>query len=183
MKTIEERRMVNNNQDTCMDCATHIHDNGDFYKRCDAHEFGSWLNFNPTNGFWTKSMMQKGREIELLTEIKPTPTKFVKVEESIFDLKEEFERGELYRVYAHHGDDPMYGAIDSEFSLIQAADRSNIYRKVEIDWRESVISIVPHNYGVSAWGEVDLRIDGSYSKEQALILANAIIESLTDKPE
>ncbi len=122
---------------------------------------------------------RKQLTIKDLKKEKPKPTKFVKVEESIFDLKEEFEKGELY-VSTCEG---HYTQILGENGLFLAAFNNSIYRQVEIDWRESVVSIAPRGYGVSAWGEVDLRIDGSYSKEQALILANAIIESLTDKPE
>ncbi len=110
---------------------------------------------------------------------KPKPTKFVKVEESIFDLKEEFDGGELY-VSTCEG---HYTQILGEKGLFLAAFNNSIYRQVEIDWRESVVSIAPRGYGVSALGEVDIRIDGAYNKEQVLILANAIIESLTDKPE
>lgn len=108
---------------------------------------------------------------------KTKPTKFVKVEGSIFDLKEEFEKGELYRVYAHHGDNPMHGAIDSEFSLIQAADRSNIYRKVEITERDLFIDMIEQ-------AGAELLSDGEWS---FACLAASVFDSghikLTDKPE
>lgn len=119
-------------------------------------------------------------------EEKPKPTKFVKVEESIFDLKEEFESGELFTKKAWG----EYALIEEDTHLaslyeMQSHENSKIgiYRQVEIDWRESVVAITPAGYGASPLGEFDLRIDGAYNKEQAFILANAIIESLTDKPE
>ncbi|AUR93250.1 hypothetical protein NVP1186O_15 [Vibrio phage 1.186.O._10N.286.49.E3] len=88
MKSFKERIEVNNNQDKCKDRATHKHSNGDLYVKADEpHEFGEWLNFKPSNGFWTKSLLITKNESALTPIKKPTPTKFVKVEESIFDLK------------------------------------------------------------------------------------------------
>lgn len=108
---------------------------------------------------------------------KPTPTKFVKVEDSIFDLKKEFERGELYE----KGSD--YTKLISESDFAFAYRENAVYRQVEIDWRESVIELAPGGYGLlKRTNGGDLSIDGHYNKEQALILANAIIASLTEKP-
>ncbi|CAH9015701.1 conserved hypothetical protein [Vibrio phage 120E34-1] len=109
----------------------------------------------------------------------PAPTKFVKVEESIFDLREEFERGELYAVSGRE----KHFVINNEGWLTNAKSNGNVYRQVKVDWREIVIELAPSGYGIKALGKNNLRIDGAYNKEQALILANAIIESLTKKPE
>ncbi|CAM0008844.1 hypothetical protein VPHK359_0015 [Vibrio phage K359] len=112
--------------------------------------------------------------------VKSTPTKFVKVEESIFDLKGEFERGELYSSDC----EGHYTQLKCEKKLYLAAHQDSVYRKVEIDWRESVIELAPAGYGLlKLINGGDLSIDGHYNKEQALILANAIIASLTEKPE
>ncbi len=109
-------------------------------------------------------------------------TKLVKVEESIFDLKEEFEKGELYRVYAHHGDEPMCGVIDSEFSLIQAADRSNVYRQVEIDWGSELreaLELTSHR----PLGTGSVRVgDSDLTNDEFIALCHKVAE-LTDKPE
>ncbi|AUS00496.1 hypothetical protein NVP1276O_03 [Vibrio phage 1.276.O._10N.286.54.E4] len=111
-------------------------------------------------------------------EEKPKPTKFVKVEEPIFDLKGEFERGELYSSDC----EGHYTQLKCKKKFYLAAYQDSIYRKVEIDWRESAIELAPAGYGLLKQTNGDLSIDGHYNKEQALILANAIIASLTEKP-
>ena len=111
-------------------------------------------------------------------EEKPKPTKFVRVEESIFDLKEEFEKGELYFLHAFGHDQ-----IDDINMLLVRWEEKRVYRQVELDWVESVIGLAPAGYGLNRDLFRRLSIEGSYTKGQALILANAIIESLTDKPE
>ncbi|AUR81342.1 hypothetical protein NVP1003O_67 [Vibrio phage 1.003.O._10N.286.48.A2] len=124
-------------------------------------------------------------------EQKPKPTKFVKVEEFIFDLEEEFERGKLYfegaAVAAISGgvflSNDEYVKINSKESLCEHYVNGNVYRQVEVDWIESVTVLALIGYGVERSPSNELRIEGSYTKAQALILANAIIESLTDKPE
>lgn len=118
-------------------------------------------------------------EIKLsdLKQEKQKPTKFVKIKESIFDLKEEFEMGELYEKGSG------YTKLISESDFAFACRENAVYRKVEIDWIESVTVLTPIGYGVERSPSNKLRIEGSYTKKQALILANAIIESLTDKPE
>ena len=118
------------------------------------------------------------REVTLM-DLKPT--KFVKVEESIFDLKEEFELGELYCKNLCASDD--YTKLNTEVALFGCAAAGNVYRKVEVDWVESVIGLAPVGYGIDRSFSHRLGIAGSYNKEQALTLANAIIASLTEKPE
>ncbi|CAM0040610.1 hypothetical protein VPHK435_0016 [Vibrio phage K435] len=110
--------------------------------------------------------------------VKSTPTKFVKVEESIFDLKDELERGELY--YYQGGE---YFKITDTRQLAVHAHYKSAYRKVEIDWRDEVVRSLPAGYGVEAFGSKDIIVQGAFNKKQALILANAIIASLTEKPE
>ena len=139
MEPVSVKIMVSNNQDTRVDSATHIHSNGDFYKRCDEHEYGCWLNYNPLNGFWTKSMLRSCNEGGVLTEINHSttkPTKFVKVEESIFDLRGEFERGELY--FSEWGEEKTFAKIKKEHRLMNNLNSGNVYRQVEIDWRDEV---------------------------------------------
>ena len=72
-------------------------------------------------------------EIEM-KDLKPTPIKFVKVKESIFDLKGEFERGELYSSDC----EGHYTQILGENGLFFAAFNSSIYRQVEIDWTDEL---------------------------------------------
>lgn len=72
-------------------------------------------------------------EIEM-EDLKPIPTKFVKVEEPIFDLKSEFERGELYLSDC----EGHYTQLKCEKKLYLAAHQDSVHRKVEIDWRDEV---------------------------------------------
>lgn len=66
-----------------------------------------------------------------------TRTEYVKVTESIFDLRDEFERGELYHKFEHARE---YSKVNNTEALSQALNCGCCYRKVkkEIDWRESV---------------------------------------------
>ena len=130
----------------------------------------------------------KNARLITLSDLKPTPAKLVKVEESIFDLKGEFERGELYfDVAAVSGgvflSNDEYVKVSSKESLCECYSNGNVYRQVEIDWRDEVIKSLPAGYGVESFGGKDIRVNGMFDKEQALILANAIIASLTEKPE
>ncbi|AUR94880.1 hypothetical protein NVP1199A_14 [Vibrio phage 1.199.A._10N.286.55.C10] len=73
-----------------------------------------------------------------LMDLKPTPTKFVKVEESIFDLKEEFERGELYSSDC----EGHYTQLKCEKKLYLAAHQDSVYRQVEINWTDELGSFL-----------------------------------------
>ena len=144
---------------------------------------GAWYIYCCDNGMIvydgkTNKPAIGGRVEVRLSDLKPKPTKFVKVEESIFDLKEEFERGELFTKLG----DTYIPLSDCEKAFASSLLASSIYRQVEIDWVESVIGLAPIGYGVDRSLSHRLGISGSYDKEQALILANAIIESLTEKP-
>lgn len=101
---------------------------------------------------------------------KPTRTEYVKVTESIFDLKEEFEKGRLFHNEC---------VIRSATALAECYTKDNIYRRIEkeVDWRDEVITTAPAGYGISKSGEFNgqLVIDGIYSKEQAIALAESII--------
>lgn len=67
-----------------------------------------------------------------------TRTEYVKVTESIFDLREEFERGELYHKFEHARE---YSKVKNTESLSQALNNGCCYRKVEkeIDERQEFI--------------------------------------------
>ncbi|AUR97637.1 hypothetical protein NVP1243O_14 [Vibrio phage 1.243.O._10N.261.54.B5] len=127
----------------------------------------------------TRGIRFSESKILTLSDLKPTPTKFVKVEESILDLKGEFERGELYSSDC----EGHYTQLKCEKKLYLAAHLDSVYRQVEIDWRDEVVKSLPAGYGVESFGGKDIRVNGMFDKEQALILANAIIASLTEKPE
>lgn len=83
---------------------------------------------------------------------------YVKVEDTIWALESEFRSGDLYRIYAHQGEEPMYGVIESEFALIQAMERVNVYRKVEtkIEVRDEFIEFVESKCA-------ELSVDGEWS--------------------
>lgn len=79
---------------------------------------------------------QRGEMTELTMKDLAKPTRFVKVEESIFDLKEEFEKGELYEKGSG------YTKLISESDFAFAYRENAIYRQVEIDWRDELVSLV-----------------------------------------
>ncbi|CAM0051559.1 hypothetical protein VPHF89G1_0002 [Vibrio phage F89 g1] len=96
----------------------------------------------PGVGCWfayADQIKEECRELTL-SDLKPTPTKFVKVEESIFDLKGEFERGELYSSNC----EGHYTQLKYKKSLYLAAHQDLVYRKVEIDWRDEVKKLDSH---------------------------------------
>ena len=81
-----------------------------------------------------------------LSDFKRHRTEYEKVTESIFDLRDQFERGELYTKCRGAGGD-FFNKITTEYELVTFAPRS-LYRKVEkeIDWREEVSNFVDDKY-------------------------------------
>ncbi|CAH9015075.1 conserved hypothetical protein [Vibrio phage 466E53-1] len=117
------------------------------------------------------------RLVDIKDLVKSTPTKFVKVEESIFDLKEEFERGELYAVNGRE----KHFVINNEGWLTNAKSNGNVYRQVKVDWRDEVNK---------AYGAVELPSGergklymGESWDEQEFIKFCHLVASLTEKPE
>lgn len=83
-----------------------------------------------------------------LSDLKPrTRTEYEKVTESIFDLREEFERGELY--FKCSEGDWVQAVHESE--VVHFLNNCCLYRKVEkqIDWREEVSTWVQQNQSVN----------------------------------
>lgn len=88
-----------------------------------------------------------------LADIKPrTRVEYVKVEDSIFHLKPDFEAGELY---SKHNKKDKYYMINTEIWLVSAMHNGNVFRKVEreIEWYEDIpnggVLCVNPNEGVS----------------------------------
>ncbi|WWO62300.1 hypothetical protein [Vibrio phage vB_VcM_SY] len=129
---------------------------------------------------------RKQLTIQDLKKEKPTPTKFVKVEESIFDLKAEFERGELYQKPEFARD---YSAVSNAQALAGALNGGFCYRQVEIDWRDEVVKFLnDDNIGDSGPIKGSLKgemsdIDWDYFAESDFIEMCHIVASLTEKPE
>lgn len=75
----------------------------------------------------------------ILSDLKPrTRTECEKATESIFDLRDEFERGELYWWYESDCKDKSeFVEIRSEYDLSTYFAKGNIFKRVEkeIDWR------------------------------------------------
>ena len=74
-----------------------------------------------------------------ISDFKPTRTEYVKVTDSIFNLKSDFEKGEFYeKVIGYH-------KIDSEGYLAGAWSDGNLYRKVEreITWQDEIQRLYP----------------------------------------
>jgi hypothetical protein len=147
---------------------------------------GSRISWNP-RGY---AMDNYSNEIEMedLKQEKPKPTKLVKVEESIFDLKEEFERGELYfDVAAVSGgvffSNDEYVKINSKESLCECYSNGNVYRQVEIDWRDELAVTVKATglpYSSNGRGHIT---GMSWNSEIELIAICHKVAELTDKPE
>ncbi len=123
------------------------------------------------------------RFVDIKELSKQKPTKFVKVEESIFDLREEFERGELYFRWLGNGEQGSggvgYDKIDDINMLLVRWEEKRVYRKVEIDWRDEVKKL-----GGSAIfhddGDLFLILDSDC--DRFVSMCHKVAE-LTDKPE
>ncbi|AUS00753.1 hypothetical protein NVP1278O_18 [Vibrio phage 1.278.O._10N.286.54.E8] len=116
---------------------------------------------------------------------KPTPTKFVKVEESIFDLKGEFERGELYSSDC----EGHYTQLKCEKKLYLAAHQYSVYRQVEIDWSDELDSYLDSISSLDSNFDEKVTLDFSKSKfayslsDDEFVAACHLVASLTEKPE
>lgn len=106
----------------------------------------------------------KSRKRLTISDFKPTHTEYVKVTDSIFDLKAELEAGELY--VKHKNKDKHY-QINSEQWLVSAKNNGNVYRKVEheITWQDELRNAIKNGQAVGLGsiqvGEVDLT-DGQF---------------------
>lgn len=81
-------------------------------------------------------------EVELVKPIPPKPqvrVEYEKVTESIFDLKDEFERGEL----VFHDRDEYIGIVGAD-NLCKFYADGNVYRLVEkpVDWQKSLLDFL-----------------------------------------
>ncbi len=134
---------------------------------------------NPTVGCWfafADQIKEECRELTL-SDLKPKPTKFVKVEESIFDLKSEFERGELY-VSTCEG---HYTQLKCENKLYLAAHKDSIYRKVDIDWRDEVNSYFLKTKVLGIDCTIEESIETDFYNNEFISLCH-LVASLTEKP-
>lgn len=117
----------------------------------------------------------------LLSNAKPIPPKppvrveYEKVTDSIFDLKDEFERGELYKPM----NDGSYEQITGDVKLCDLFGYGLIYRRIEkpVDWRDVLcqnqVGITPR---VIEGAEI-VEIDEYFNKEQAIELARDILQA------
>ncbi|AOQ26676.1 hypothetical protein [Vibrio phage 2E1] len=119
----------------------------------------------------------KYKEITL-KDLKSKPTKFVKVEGSIFDLKEEFERGELYSSDC----DGHYTQLKCEKKLYLAAHQDSVHRKVEIDWRDEVNSYFLKTKVLGVDCTIEESIETNFYNDEFISLCH-LVASLTEKPE
>lgn len=86
----------------------------------------------------------KSRKQLTLSDFKPTRAEYVKVTDSIFDLKAEFDAGELYHEIIGSSE---LAVIDDEPGLIYELQHGNVYRKVEheITWQDELERLYPVN--------------------------------------
>jgi hypothetical protein len=126
------------------------------------------------------------RFVDIKELSKPKPTKFVKVEESIFDLKEEFDSGELYFRWLGNGEQGSggvgYDQIDDINMLLVRWEEKRVYRQVEIDWRSELreaLELTSHR----PLGTGSVRVgDSDLTDDEFISLCHKVAE-LTDKPE
>lgn len=113
---------------------------------------------------------------------KPARTEYVKVTESIFDLKEEFERGELYFMATT---DCEYHKIDAIKVLGLNFDKKNIYRRIEkeVDWSEAVSDY----FFETKWIGIDCSIEESIAesnyREEFLEMCRVVLRATGELPE
>ena len=120
----------------------------------------------------------KNARLITLSDLKPTPTKFVKVEESIFDLKGEFERGELYSSDC----EGHYTQLKCKKRFYLAAYQDSIYRQVEIDWRDEVYAW-QHTAKIGIYTPLDITVGSLIdSHSDKFIEMCHLVASLTEKP-
>ena len=131
---------------------------------------------NEENGRLIKKVISLESELESLKQDKqPKKTvEYVKCDDSIFDLKDEFESGNLYYVPNVKGN---YRQIPSVHVLCNCAANGCIYRRteVEIDWRESLLPYADIYNG-------SIQFHSDMTDKQMVCAAHQIAE-LTDKPE
>lgn len=132
-----------------------------------VRDWGSGSQFEWNNGDFENA------KLITLPDLKPTPTKFVKVEESIFDLKGEFERGELYSSNC----EGHYTQLKCEKKFYLAAHQDSVYRQVDVDWRDEVAEFTGLGKDFYTW--VDC-IDDMYNFD--FVEMCHLVASLTEKP-
>ena len=125
----------------------------------------------------TRGIRFSESKILTLSDLKPTPTKFVKVEEPIFDLKAEFENGELYSSDC----EGCYTQLKCKKKLYLAGYQDSIYRQVEIDWRDEVKEV--YDAVELPVGEQGSLYMGEDWDEKEFIKFCHLVASLTEKPE
>lgn len=116
--------------------ATHYSECGEYYKLDNnkiMHLSGGQECETSNNAWWC---------VKNLKPIQPKPpvrVEYEKVTESIFDLKDEFERGELY---FQQGGEYLPYKLESEFA--HGFMHNRIYRRIEkpVDWQNSVVEFM-----------------------------------------
>lgn len=124
----------------------------------DVHneDFANTMNSEDTDGRDRERYVLRASALE---KPKRTRTEYEKVTESIFDLRDEFERGELY------ADDKGIVRIQGFAHLGGSCQVGTIYRKVEkeIDWRDEVCD----HFGDCQWFDGGTSIGNAIMSEHA----------------
>lgn len=128
------------------------------------------------NGRWSKSELAPGDALLKVKPIPPARVEYEKVTESIFDLRDEFERGELY--FDQGGE---YLPCNTEAEFVYGLIHGRIYRKVEkeIDWREEVMEYLYSNdYHLSKITDGDwIEINQNFKNEEFLELCRVALRA------
>lgn len=108
------------------------------------HDPGGWDVYLLSNESGEFLFDNNRGSIKVINKAKLTRTEYVKVDDSIFDLKAEFEAGELYVKHKNNG---KYVKINSESWLVSAKNNGNVYRKVEreVTWQDELERLYPVN--------------------------------------
>ena len=149
--------------------ATHYHNENDDYEFCWFKIVnGEWFAYCPKEAVegWTKCIDEHERdgfdgfeaipteipeEKEALDAIEKT-YRYEKVTDSIFDLKEEFERGELYFAWLDNhepGSNSVgYDQITDEKMLLCRYEEKRLLRRIEVTERELFIDAYASELGL-----------------------------------
>ena len=94
--------------------------------------------YNPIGGSWVSDFAS---HYDSSLPLPKPKTEWIKIEDSIWDLRPDFETGELYHKFEHARD---FTKIENIETLAQAVNQGKCYRKVEkvIDEKEAFIEKV-----------------------------------------
>ena len=129
-------------------------------KFCSVEIHGGTIILNSIGSQW----LSDKRELTI-KDFKPIRTEYVKVTDSIFDLKLDFKKNELYeKVNGYH-------ELNFEGDLVSAWSEGRVYRKVEreITWQDEVLC------DFALWSEGGkVGMNGNFSEENFIEMCHKV---------